>query len=190
MTLLSQRFLLFTWIGLLLCFHVAHSCSSCSHTAVNLNRVWYFLCCTGRVCWYWSWCGIQGIRPIREFMTFNFSMQVSPHRQLITLFAAKSNYVSAGSDIWANCFSRTKWCCGWSWSTIFQVHVYSPHTSQRMCEACSTPPLGNQALLAFLKATCYTTILSLFQQKHLIRISPFQLGKRRHFGRRKLCWGD
>lgn len=32
--------------------------------------------------------------------------------------------MSAGSDIWANCFSRTKWCCGWSWSTIFQGSIW------------------------------------------------------------------
>lgn len=69
-----------------------------------------------------------GLRPICEFMTFNFSMQAID--QMINS-AAKTFYMSAGRVSLAisciadfigtcsYCFSRSQWSCGWCSSSAF-----------------------------------------------------------------------
>ena len=69
---------------------------------------------------------IGGLKPIVEFMTFNFAMQAIDH---IINSAAKTHYMSGGLMTCSHCLSWAQWLSGASWRPACSVLV----PGMRMC---------------------------------------------------------
>ncbi|ONM22798.1 pyruvate dehydrogenase3 [Zea mays] len=125
----------------------------------------------------------HGLRPIIEFMTFNFSMQAIDH---IINSAAKSNYMSAGQISVPIVFRGPNGAAagvGAQHSQLglhmFQDLRFSHHTLQKMPEACSKLLSGTLILLFSWKMNCFMENLSQFLLKCLILVFAYRLAKLR-----------